>query len=174
MAQTDEKNTGTTDEKKPAFEGEFDAERAARLIENLRSEIKDLKAEKATLATSLQEKEDAEKTESQRLSDRLAAAEKAAKDAQRALLVERAARKHNLPEDVVDFLIGDTEEEIEAKAERLARLGSPKKDEPNEEQKPEDDGLPGRPAPALKPGHGGDSSAPFDPREIAKEALAGR
>jgi hypothetical protein len=156
----------TDDAPKTTFSGDFDPERAARLIDNLRGEIADLKKDLGTARTALQEREDAEKSEAQKIADRAAAAEKAAADAKRALLIERATRKHSLPEDVVEFLTGDTEEEIEAKAARLASLGAPKKD--GEETPPAD--LPGKPKADLVPGHGGEETAPFDPDAIAAAA----
>ena len=158
------------DDEKPAekpFEGEFDAERAARLIENLRADLAKIKTERDEARTALQEKADAEKTEAQKLQDRLAAAEETAKKTGRALLIERATRKHSLPDDVVEFLTGDTEEEIEAKAQRLAALGSPKKDESKEEP---GSGLPEKPKADLVPGHGGDDAETFDPDAIAAAA----
>lgn len=157
--------------KAPKFDGEFDAERAARLVENLRKEVETLKADKETLSASLQEREDADKSDAQKTADALDAAKKAAADAQRLLYVERAARKHSLPDDLVEFLTGETEEEISDKAERLAKYrpsddGSPSEDSSEE---PAPAGVaPQRPTPTLTPGHGGEAPQPFDAAAIAK------
>ena len=99
------------------FDGEFDADRAKTLIENLRAEIAGLKDEKKALTAQV--------VDGQALTERAEAAEKAAQDATRALHVNRALSKHQLADDYSDFLTGDTEEEIFARAERLAGLGRP-------------------------------------------------
>lgn len=176
----------TTDAPKPEEKNEpapwgddFDAARAWTLVQNLRTENAALKTENGTLKSERQEREDGEKTELQKLQEALATAEKNAADATRTASVARVLRKFPDLADFEDLLVGDTEEEIAAKAERLAAIGKPKddaKDGGGDENKDEDEGkpvLPGRPAPALTPGHGGDNSpAPFDPEAIAKAALA--
>lgn len=171
---TDPQTAPTEPAKAPKFEGEFDPERAARLVENLRKEIEDLKADKSALARELQQREDAEKSDAEKTADRLKAAEEAARKAQRDLYVERAARTHSLPDDLVEFLTGETEEEIAAKAERLAKFGSAKTEDPNpadDEQAPA--GVPQhRPEPSLTPGHGGAATEPFDPKAVAQAARA--
>ena len=133
----------------PPWGDDFDAERAWRLIQNLRQEKDALKARK----------DDPEK---------LSAAEQRAKEAERALYLERAFRKY--PEldadDFRDFLTGETEEEILAKAERLARLGKPKEEAPASDPAP----TPNKPTPSLVPGHGGEERPAFDPVAIAKAA----
>lgn len=177
MPDLDEKKTGeptAADDKAPKFDGEFDADRAARLIARLREEIADLKNDLGTARSALQERDDAEKTETQRLADRLKAAEEEAAKARRSLLVERATRKHNLPDDVVEFLTGDTEEEIEAKAERLAALSGGKRQEPEQPSQDEEHGIPARPEPSLRPGHGGEPPVSIDPVAVARAARAAR
>ena len=176
----------------PPWGDDFNAETAWRLVQNLRAEVSDLKASKATLKTEI----DSLKSDSGSGADKIAAAEKRAKDAEKALHVERAIRKYPALEEYADLLSGDTEEEILAKAERLAKIGQPKAPEGDQkpadesgdskpaegEQKPaegeqtpadgeqEPSGLPGRPAPALTPGHGGSDPEPFDPVAIARAA----
>lgn len=150
----------------------FDPERAWSLITALRGEVDDLKAdrdaiktERDAMAAEKAAAEDAKKDDLTRATDRLTAAEKAAADAQRTLWVERALRKYQLEDDDVDFLTGDTEDAITAKAERLAARGKARKDEGETPEPPTH-----RPAPALTPGHGGDAPVPFDPDAIAKAA----
>lgn len=72
------------------------------------------------MAAQLAEIEDSQKTEQQRLADRLAAAEQRATQAEigRARLVAAAA--YNLPASLLEKLGGSTEDEIEASAEAIA------------------------------------------------------
>ena len=73
----------------------------------------------------------------------------------RALLVENVALKHKLPEDLADALRGDTREELEAHAKKLAKY-APVDDS-------EDPELRG----GLDPS--GDSDGGFDPEEYARQ-----
>jgi len=162
--------TDSTDQTKP-WGDDFDEAKAWALIQALRTDKKTLQT---NLTTERQAREDAEgkATAGETEKDR-------ADKAERALWVERALRKHPaVSDDFVDFLSGDTEEEILAKAERLASVGQPKApadaskpdadakpDEPKPEEpaKPE---LPGKPKPDLTPGHGADAPVPFDPDAV--------
>lgn len=149
------------------FEGEFDAKRAERLIENLRNELREVKEERNTLRESAQEREDAEKSEVERLKSALERAENETKSAKHALAVSKAQAKYGLSdEDAEEFLSGlDDEEKILARAERLAsRLGTGSQEENGGEgdgEGGEEDGgdesrdLPGKPKPGLTPGTGG-------------------
>lgn len=145
------------------FEGEFDAERAARLIENLRGEIADLKKDRDTLKSEKQEREDSEKSEVDRLKDALERAQGETKDAKRQAALRRAQAKHGLSdEDVEEFLDGVDEDKIEARAARLAeRLGNGSQESGGSGEggdgDGEDDGLSGKPKPRLTPGTGGGS-----------------
>lgn len=163
------------------FEGDFDAPRAQALITKLREELKEAKAATA-----------AETEKAQAASKALAKAEAAAKEAveragkaERDLMVEKAVRKHDLDDDVIEFLTGETAEEIDAKAEKLARFGAKGKkpaaeekadDKPGTDDKPGgdkpggDDEGDGRPKPNLKPGHGGDAPEPVDTDAIVAKA----
>ena len=153
---------------------DFDEAKAWTLIQNLRADKTRLTD---SLTTERQAREVADTAAKSSDTDGkiAAAAEKRATTAERSLYVERALRKHAIDEDLVDFLTGDTEEEILARAERLAKVSSPKPeggkpagDKPDGEagdkpdaDKPEE-GLPGRPQPGLTPGHGGTPPEPFD------------
>jgi hypothetical protein len=166
---------GDSQEEKAKFSGEFDAERASRLIENLRQEVASLKEERTTLKSEKQEREDAEKTELDRLKDRLAAAENETKEARRAHSVSKAQAKHGLSdEEAEEFLSGlDDEEKILARAERLAGLRGPGSQEENggDENDEGDEGgqddLPSKPKPNLRPGSGGSE----DSGEIDEDAI---
>jgi len=147
---------------------DFDETKAWTLIQNLRADKTRLTE---SLATERQARETAEEAAKSSDTDgKIAAAEKRATDAERSLYVERALRKHSIDEDLVDFLTGDTEEEILARAERLAKVSTPKADgekpaadKPDGEEgdKPAPE-LPERPTPGLTPGHGGTPPEPFD------------
>lgn len=156
-------------EKPAPWGADFDPDRAWKLIQNLRTDLDTIKSERDELKTERQAREDAKKSDQDKLTERLTATEQQFKDAQRALFVERALRKHAIPDELVDFLTGDTEEAITAKAEKLATLGKPAPDANPDAPAPDADAA-GRPTPALTPGHGGDAPVPFDPAAIAKKA----
>ncbi|QNO12667.1 scaffolding protein [Arthrobacter phage Snek] len=177
MADTENTSTEKTDAEGAKTEApwgaDFDAERAWKLIQNLRTERDAIKTERDTLKSERQAREDEGKTELQKLQDRLDAAEKAAKDSARELALQKVLRKHPELEDFTDLLSGDTEEELLAKAERLAAIGAKKGDEgekPPAADGEDGDDIPGKPKPSLTPGHGGGSAEEFDPVAIAKAA----
>jgi hypothetical protein len=149
--------TGSTPpatDKAPKWEGNFDPDRAARLVENLRAELAETKSK-------LKTREDAEKSEAQKLAERAEAAEKE-------LAQERkvsAVKAHKLPASLAPYLTGSTAAEIEASAKALAEeLGIHPGAEATE-------ALPGRPRPRLVPGNGSDDGAePFDAAKVAAAA----
>lgn len=78
----------------------------------------------ADAARRLQEMEDRDKSDVQKLTDKIAAAEQRAAEAEsRALRFAVAADKH-VPADYLEFLTGDTQEELEAKADKLLALST--------------------------------------------------
>lgn len=185
MADTEKSQTEQTDQTEkqtPPWGDDFDAERAWRLVQNLRTELADVKGDRDAIKT---ERDDLKKGAGSE-SEKIAAAEQRAAEAERALHVERAIRKHPDLADFADLLTGDTEEEVLAKADRLAAIGKkggdPAADDkgdakgddpkPDAEKQGDDDGLPGKPTPDLKPGHGGEPNTPFDAEAIAKAARA--
>ncbi|WP_157008518.1 hypothetical protein [Agromyces laixinhei] len=110
----------------PPWGDDFDAEKAWRLIEALRAD-----------KVAMKEKLDAAENSGFDLVE-----------TRRELYVERALRKHPGAADLADFLSGETEEEILAKAERLAKASMPP-------AAPEPEAtLPAKPKPALLTGHG--------------------
>lgn len=150
------------------FTGEFDADRARRLIEaqkadkaRLRAEADAIRAERDELAAKWQAHEDAQLSEAQRTAKELA-------DARAALAVARrqaALARHHLPDDALVFLTAESEEDIEAQATRLAALTPPSTD-----PTPTPD-LHRTPQPLLVPGSTiPDPPEAFDPRVIAKRA----
>ena len=110
-------STPPTDGKSPGWEGEFDADRAARLVSNLREESKKSKDELTELKKKLTDKEDAEKSEVQRLQDRAERAENELNATRSALLTAEISKEFGVP---VELLSGANREEIVVKAQALA------------------------------------------------------
>lgn len=192
MADTEPTDKTADDGKStPPWGDDFNAERAWSLITNLREEKATIKAERDAFkverdehARKLQESATGDKDADEKIKDAIERATKAEKE----LYVERALRKFPDIADYAEFLSGDDEEAILAKAEKLASIGKPKDDakdgdkdgtdsdvsrETDEDKDGHDDpgaGLPGKPTPSLAPGHGGDETPAFDPVAIAKAA----
>jgi len=101
---------------------EFDPARAMRTIEALRAEIKELKP-KAKRADELtaeeQKRKEAELSEAQKLSKRLAETEAELKQLRIDRLRRDAAAKVDLPLVFADRLVGETPEELEADAKKI-------------------------------------------------------
>ena len=97
----------------PAQETDWKAE--ARKWESLAKRNKDA-------ASKLEEIEEASKSEAQKLAERAEAAEKALAEAQADALHSRVIAKHSIPEDYHDFVVGASEEELAAKAEKVKKL----------------------------------------------------
>ncbi|WIC90155.1 scaffolding protein [Arthrobacter phage VroomVroom] len=193
MADTEPTDKTADDGKStPPWGDDFNAERAWSLITNLREEKATLKSERDAFkverdenARKLQESATGDKDADEKIKDAIERAAKAEKE----LYVERALRKFPDIADYAEFLSGDDEEAILAKAEKLASIGKPKdadadKDadvsrETDADKDADADtdghenpgaGLPGKPTPSLSPGHGGDETPAFDPVAIAKAA----
>jgi hypothetical protein len=101
----------------------FDQDRAMAKIKKandeakgLRSRVKELEAYEA----KVREIEESQKSEADKVQERAAAAEKRASDAEAELARERIARRHHLDEDDMDLLGSGTEEQIEARAKKIA------------------------------------------------------
>lgn len=76
--------------------------------------------ENAAKAKQFDELLESQKTESQKLTDRAAAAEKERDEARVDALRARVGASKGLPADIVDLLKGSTEDELMAHADRLA------------------------------------------------------
>lgn len=100
----------------PKWEGEFDPERAARLVENLRNESKAHKDALAAAQAKIAEFEQANMSEQEKIAQRAQDAETRLADAHRKL----AALTHKLPENAIKFLTASTPDEIDAQAKELA------------------------------------------------------
>lgn len=111
--------------KPPAADPWDDPASARREIEKLRRENANRRTqlrELEPLAQKYREYEDAQKTEIQRATEAQQAAEQRAAQLQSANARLMAAATHNLPADLIDDLGDGTEEEIDARAQRLAEL----------------------------------------------------
>lgn len=151
--------TPPADDKGPGWEGDFDEERAKRLVINLREEKKKAADELAELRKKLAEKEDAEKSEFQRLQERAERAESELNETRSALLVAEIAKEFGVP---AALLTGKDREEIEAKAKALSEWAGAAK-------RPADD-VPGKPKPKLVNGNGAsDDGEAFDAMATAKK-----
>jgi hypothetical protein len=133
----------------------------------------------AEAARKYTEFEESQKTEQQRLADRLAAAEQERDDANRARARLVAAREHSIPSSLLDRIGGSSEEEINESAQTLAqeieaevaRRLAAQPPPPAPEQAP----LPARqrPVEALTPGAMPSSAAPEDGNAFLRR-MAGR
>ncbi len=135
----------------PAVEwnGEFDPERAGRLVAALRRDLAELRAKL--------DAKDAELTASV-----ARVAELEGEISTRELAEHRAEviARHRIPEAAAEFVTGATAEEIEASAAKVATALVASASDP----------IPGRPKPALSPGRAPNDAAPaFDAAELARQ-----
>lgn len=91
-------------------------------VRQLRRETAGYRTRLAEVETRLQEFDDRDKTEGEKLSKRLAESEHRATDAESRLIRYEVAAEHGLDMSATNFLTGTTREEIEASAEALATL----------------------------------------------------
>ena len=114
--------TDTGDQWGQLFAGE-DPAKVKKALEHAREWEKRAKAN-ADAAKRLGELEDAQKTEAQKLQEQYEEVLGRASRAENDLARERVARKHGLDDDLMQFLTGETEDELEERAKVLAeRLG---------------------------------------------------
>lgn len=105
----------------------FDEQRARDKISKVTSEAKGLRVrvkELEALESQVKAAEDAKKSEIERISDRAAKAEQRAQQVEAELIRERIARRHSISDDDLDLLGSGTEEQLEARAKRIADLKS--------------------------------------------------
>ena len=151
----------TSEQNKPAppwgSDEEFDPDKAWRLIQNLRKEKDELKP----LADKAKELEDAQKTEQERLTEKLSETEKRAVDAELKAARLEVATEKGLPKSSVKFLTGTTPEELEESADELLSLLSAS----DEDRGP---AVPSKPRERLR-GGGNPTEEPeeTDPRKLA-------
>lgn len=151
----------------PPWGDDFDAERAWKLVQNLRADNEKKTAKLHDFEKAAADKAEAEKTELERAIARAEKAEKSLADRDAAERRKAVLDKHGLDETDAAFLLGVADDELDAKAEALAtRLGVSKKDAAEE--------IPGKPKPKLLPGHAtGDAEPDFDPIALADSVRKG-
>jgi hypothetical protein len=91
-------------------------------VKQLRRESAGLRTRLGEVEERLQVREDADKTEHERLAERASTAETRAQEAELRLLRHEIAAERKLEPAAVQFLTGSTREEIELRAEELAKL----------------------------------------------------
>ena len=105
----------------------FDQERAMAKIRKANDEAKGLRArvkELEALESKVHEFEESQKSEAQKVQDRAAKAEQRALAAETELIRERIARRYQVSDDDLELLGSGTEEQIEARAKRIAALNA--------------------------------------------------
>ena len=120
--QHDEPNPGASGDQAPwEREGEtFDPDRAKRLLQNLRQERDGFRAERDSYKTKATEHERSKMTEQQRLETERDEARQERDSARADSTRLRMAIKYKLDEDDLDLLGTGSDEQIEARAKRLA------------------------------------------------------
>lgn len=101
----------------------FDQERAMAKIKKANDEAKGLRTrvkELEALEAKVREYEDSQKSEAEKIQSRAEKAEQRAQAVEAELIRERIARRHHLDEDDMDLLGAGTEEQIEARAKKIA------------------------------------------------------
>lgn len=123
----------------------FDADKAARLIANLKRDRDKIKADRDEARGKVQQHEDASKSDHEKLSEGKTTAEKEAAEAKQEAARLRVALKKGLTETQAKRLVGENEEALEQDADDL--LDSFKSDDDDSGQEP-----PRRPRERLRPG----------------------
>lgn len=125
-AQQQEPESVEDDQQTPEVDGQdFDEQRAKAAINKKNSENAALRKRLREIeekAAKFDEIEAAKKSEIERISESYEKAQFELKDAQNALVRERIARRHGLPDELADLLPAGDEEQVEAKAKYLATL----------------------------------------------------
>jgi transposase-like protein len=135
------------------------------------------------MAARIAEIEDAQKTEQERIAERLAAAEQRAAQAEIARARLLAAAAYDIPASLLDRMGGTTEDEINEAAEALSQeieaevarrvAAMPQPPAPQPEPEPEPVPARVRPVESLRPGAMPASDEPPDPNEAFRAFLSG-
>ena len=126
--ETTESNE-STDETKVDSDDDWETKARKRGIT-----IKTERAKREAAETKVKEFEDAKKSESEKLTDRVTTTEQALAEAKADAAKLRVAIKYDLSEEDLDFLGSGDEDQIEERAKRLSeRLNAKKDDEETEE-----------------------------------------
>lgn len=165
----------TTDAPKGAeFEGEFDKDRAAKLVENLRADKAKMAERLAAFEAAEKAQREAQMSEVEKAQAALAAAQAEIAKRDKVLADMAAAQqrrdilaRHKIEEDddVKALLDGVPADQLEARVAALVKLRGPARESAAE-------AIPGKPAPRLTPGHEGQTPAGTpDIRQMAKDIL---
>ena len=113
-AEMDAGTTQTTDQTATSTEqaAESDGEGLKKALAAKRRQHRDAESRAKAAEARLQEIEDAQKSEAEKLQERAVRAEKEAAEARTELLRERIAREEGVPPEFIDRLRGGTEGEI--------------------------------------------------------------
>lgn len=138
----------------PTFVGEFDPERAARLVANLRADLgrseTELQSLRAQVAKSAEPDAD--------LQARLAALEDRARTAEHEVAVARVVQAAGLPAELAEFLTAGTTEGLTEQADKLLAIIRGTQPPPRS------------PRAVLRPGQAPeDQDSAFDPKALAAE-----
>ena len=112
----------------PPWGEDFDAEKAWKLVQNLRADKEKLASRPALTAEQQQQLDEynrlveASKSEAQRQQEAIEAAKREAETARAEAIRYKAAAAHGIGADHFDLLGSGTEEEISARAEKIAAL----------------------------------------------------
>lgn len=170
--------------KKPWDDGSFDAEKAWKLVEALRDDKKSLQGqldELKPLKSKLQELEDKDKPELERLTNTASSEKKRADELQAKLDRLEVALDKGLTSAQAKRLVGSTRDELEKDADELLETfgGGKGKGKDGDDVEDDDDtdktkgrGTGGRPKERLRGGAVDDADAEEDsdnPRELAKQ-----
>ena len=125
MADEEGATPESTPDPAPATEDQPLGEAGEKALEAFKQRAREAEArikELEPLAAQAREIEEAQKSEVQKAQDKLAKEAEARKAAESKLLRFEVAAEKEVPADALDFLVGDTREELEAKADKLLEL----------------------------------------------------
>jgi hypothetical protein len=164
---TDDVRTDNADTQPSGKGGDIDWKAEARKWERRAKENSDA-------AKRLKEAEDADKSELQRFTDRVTAAEKRAEEAEKRALRMEVAQAKGLTAAQAKRLTGTSKEELEADADELLEAFGGKKDAGSNkgadtEQEDAGTALFGRPKERLVPGAAPDTEPEQNPDQLADE-----
>ena len=91
-------------------------------VQSLRAEAARYRKEAHEAKAQVQEHEDRDKTELEKLTGKVTKAERERDDAKANLLRFEVAAEKQVPADALDLLVGNTREELEARADRILEL----------------------------------------------------
>lgn len=172
---TPDENDGQEEAPKAPTQADLDrVQKALEAERKLRRDAETKAAAHSEAAAKIQEIEDSQKSETQKLTDKLTRSEARAAELEAELVRERVARRHGLNDAQAKRLIGETEEELDADAEELLAMLVVEVEE--EDELEETDGHrrpPSTPRPTLRSGAGSNTALNGDPMLAAVKSKLG-